>query len=133
LIVLTTPALEGILIHSAGKQLAHTEGSEKHERDGFTASELRKLLEKSNFEVISSHFTTFLFAELFMQVTKRAYMKSKKSYHSQSDVLAVTRTFKYRALKALCPLLTLFFRLEEFLSLALGLKGHCHIVVGRKL
>lgn len=132
LIVLSTPALEGLLIHSEGKQLAHTHGSEKHERDGFSEGELRQLLEDSGFEVIYSKFTIFLLAELFMQVTKRAYMKSRKAYHSQSDVLAVTKTLKYSVLKAIFPLLMLVFRAEEFLSLALGLNGHCHILVGRK-
>ncbi|MDP3514429.1 MAG: methyltransferase domain-containing protein [Sulfuritalea sp.] len=133
LLVLSTPALEGLLIHSEGKQLAHTHGSEKHERDGFTESELKELLKNSGFEITYSQFTIFLFAELFMQITKRAYMKSKKAYHSQSDVLAVTRTFKYRVLKLIFPLLMMLFRAEEFLSLAMGLKGHCHILVGRKL
>lgn len=132
LIVLSTPALEGLLIHSEGKQLAHTHGSEKHERDGFSEIELRKLLEESGFEVIYSKFTIFLLAEIFMQITKRAYMKSRQAYHSQSDVLAVTKTLKYRVLKAIFPILMLVFRAEEFVSLALGLNGHCHILVGRK-
>lgn len=132
LLVLSTPALEGLLIHSEGKQLAHTHGSEKHERDGFTEAELKDLLKDSGLEVTYSRFTIFLLAELFMQTTKRAYMKSKKDYHSQSDVLAVTKSFKYRVLKAIFPALMLLFRIEEFLSLAVGLKGHCHVMVGRK-
>lgn len=132
LLVLSTPALEGLLIHSEGKQLAHTHGSEKHERDGFSESELRKLLEEAGFEVVYSKFTIFLLAELFMQITKRAYMKSRQDYHSQSDVLAVTKTLKYRVLKVIFPLLMLVFRAEESISLALGLNGHCHLMVGRK-
>lgn len=132
LLVLSTPALEGLLIHSEGKQLAHTHGSEKHERDGFTEAELKDLLNGSGLEVVYSRFTIFLLAELFMQTTKRAYMKSKKAYHSQSDVLAVTKTFKYRVLKTIFPALMLLFRIEEFLSLTLGLQGHCHVLVGRK-
>jgi hypothetical protein len=86
----------------------------------------------AGLEVVYSRYTIYLLAELFMQTTKRAYLKSKKSYHSQSDVLDLTRNFKYKVLKAVFPALLFLFRAEEAASRALGLKGHCHLIVGRK-
>jgi len=130
-IIITTPALEGSLIHSEGKALGHSEGSEKHERDGFSEAELRDLFKGANLDVIEHKFSVFLLAELFMQTTKRAYMKSKPSYHSQADVLSLTKTWKYKILKTIFPLLMLVFILEELISLKMSSKGHCHIIIGR--
>jgi SAM-dependent methyltransferase len=132
LLLLTTPALEGWLITSAGKRLAHTEGSEKHERDGFTYDELTGLCTENRFEVVCHLYTIYSLAELFMQMTKKNYLKAKKSYGSQLDVLALSTDIRYRTLKMLLPILLPVFYFEQWLSSKIGLKGHCHVLVARK-
>jgi 2-polyprenyl-3-methyl-5-hydroxy-6-metoxy-1,4-benzoquinol methylase len=132
ILLLTTPALEGWLTTSAGKRLGHTEGSEKHERDGFTNEELSGMCTENGFSVVRHQYTIYSLAEIFMQMTKKNYLKAKKSYGSQLDVLALTRDIRYRALRTLLPVLLPVFYIEQWISSMIGMKGHCHVLVARK-
>jgi SAM-dependent methyltransferase len=129
-LLVTVPALEGPLIHSKGKMLGHEHGSEKHERDGFQLNELRLLIEEAGLSIIRHEMTIYWLAELFMQLTKRGFLKNKKSYGSQSDVIDMMKSPSYRLLKAVYPILMMFFTIEQGISRFFGLKGHCHVIMG---
>lgn len=101
--ILTTPAMEGALIHSKGKALCHDHGAEKHERDGYFLTELQEYVELEGLQIVRHQFTVFNLAELFMQLTKRRYLKHSAHYESQTDVLALTRSRAYKALSAVYP------------------------------
>lgn len=131
-LIVTTPALEGALIHTKGKRLGHEDGSERHARDGFRYEELAGLCAQQGLRVVYHVFSLFFASELFMQLTKLAYMKKSHAYHRQSDVIRQVRSAPYRIMRAFYPLLMLGFRAEQAASAALGLKGHCHIVIARK-
>jgi SAM-dependent methyltransferase len=130
--IVTTPALEGWLARTRGKQLAHEHGSQKHERIGFSKGELEALAYEAGLDLVEHRYCVFTFAELFMQLTKLSYLASKKTYEGQSDVLAMADTKSFKMLKLIFPLLWAVFRLESAVCKRLGLSGHCHVLVVRK-
>lgn len=127
--IVTTPALEGWLTRTRGKQLAHEHGSQKHERVGFSLDELKALATGAGLEIVDHRYCVFTLAELFMQLTKLSYLVSKKTYEGQSDVLHLVNKPSFKVLRATFPLLWFFVRLEERYARWLGLKGHCHLMV----
>lgn len=129
--VVTTPALEGLLTRTRGKQLAHEHGAQKHERIGFYKAELEDLADRAGLETAEHRYCLYTFAELFMQLTKLGYLASKKTYDGQSDVLAMTDKFSFKALRAIFPALWAFFRIESAVCGRLNLRGHCHVLVVR--
>jgi 2-polyprenyl-3-methyl-5-hydroxy-6-metoxy-1,4-benzoquinol methylase len=131
-LIITTPALEGPLTRTAGKRLGHEHGAERHERDGFRSCELEGYCGDAGLRVAASTTCLFWAAELFMQLTKLGYLGKKRSYSGQSDIVAVQRGVPYRALRAVFPLLMPVFTLEHACARALGLAGHCHVVVAEK-
>ncbi len=132
IIIVTSPALEGYLIHSKGKSLCHDEGSEKHERDGFLYKELKIIFDNLNLKIIHHSYCIFLFAELFMQLTKLGYTLKKKTYEGQSDVLEKTNSLSFKLLYILFPIIILFLKTEQSLCSWIGLKGHCHVFLIRR-
>jgi 2-polyprenyl-3-methyl-5-hydroxy-6-metoxy-1,4-benzoquinol methylase len=130
--ILTTPALEGWLTKTPGKQLAHDHGAQKHERIGFSREELEALAADAGLDFVDHRYCVFTLAELFMQFTKLAYLASKKTYEGQSDVLAVTNKTSLKILKAIYPLLWAVFRLEDAVCRRINISGHCHVLVVRK-
>ncbi len=127
-IIITTPAMEGAFIHTKGKALGHEHGAEKHERDGFYKQELVEMFQAVGMQVSAYRSCVFYLSELFMQFTKLMYFFKRKTYHGQSEVIAVQNTFSYKALDYAFPLLLLLFRLEESVLSALGMSGHCHVI-----
>lgn len=130
--LITVPALEGPFIHTKGKMLGHEHGSEKHERDGFFYNELVVLIGGAGLEIARHNVTIYWLSELFMQLTKRGYMKKKKVYNSQSDIIELMKSPKYRLVSTIYPLLMPVFRLEQYVCDILGTKGHCHVILARK-
>ncbi len=130
--LITVPALEGPFIHTKGKMLGHEHGSEKHERDGFLYNDLAALIDGAGMEMARHDVTIYWLSELFMQLTKRGYMKKKKVYSSQSDIIDLMKSPKYRLVSALYPLFMPVFRLEQYVCDALGARGHCHVILARK-
>lgn len=130
-ILLTTPALEGPLIHTKGRGLGHKEGLEEHKRDGFYLSELNELFASLGMKITYHTFSIYTVAELFMQLTKVCYLKEQNKYYSQSDILNVINTAKYKLLSFVYPVLFFLFNIEQLLCSKLKLKGHCHILVAR--
>lgn len=131
-VLLTTPAQEGPLANTAGKRLGHTEGDQRHQRDGFYLAELIEAISQSGMSIIHHSFCIFFIAELFMQLTKKNYLKNKKAYCGQSDVLELINTFGYKILCLIYPILLMAFNVEHYFSRLLGLKGHCHILIVKK-
>jgi len=131
-LLVTVPALEGPLIHTKGKALGHELGSEKHERDGFLFEELKSLIEKAGMKIVRHDMTIYWLAELFMQITKRGYLKKKKNYNSQANVIEIMKSIKYRAVAFLYPMLMLVFQIEQAVSSALGITGHCHVILAKR-
>jgi SAM-dependent methyltransferase len=132
-VLISTPALEGPLIHSKGKSLCHSQGSEKHERKGFYFQELKSYLDQLGLEMVRHKYCIYLLSELFMQMTKLAYAAKKKEYKGQSDILDSTSSVPYKVLKLFYPVILLFFRAEQHLCNSIHLKGHCHVILARKL
>lgn len=132
MLVMTTPALEGPLIHSPGKDLGHHHGAEKHERDGFTRGELEDLATSAGLRVRGHRYCIFLAAELFMQTTKLMYLLKKKNYAGQGDVVSTMKSPSYKALRCIYPLLHPLFRLEDAVCNTLKVRGNCHIVWAEK-
>jgi 2-polyprenyl-3-methyl-5-hydroxy-6-metoxy-1,4-benzoquinol methylase len=130
-ILVTTPAMEGILTNTEGKRLGHHEGAEAHERDGFYIDELKAFFDRLEMKTVYHAFTIYTFAEIFMQLTKVGYLRKKSSYRGQSDVINVTSTFPFKVLKFIFPVLVLLFKAEQTVSGKLKLKGHCHVVVAQ--
>ncbi len=131
-ILLTTPANEGPLTNTTGKRLGHTEGDQRHQRDGFYLTELKEAIVRSGMSVIHHSFCIFFIAELFMQLTKKNYLKNKKAYNGQSDVLELMNNPGYKILCLVYPILLMIFNIEHYVSRLLGLKGHCHILIAKK-
>lgn len=131
-LLVTTPALEGALIHSAGKELGHHHGAEKHERDGFSQQELTDLLLAGGLHVEGHRYSIFYLTELFMQLTKLVYLRKSKQYEGQSDILSATKSMPYKVLRTVYPFLNAVFDVEELLLRGLKCKGHCHIMWGRR-
>jgi 2-polyprenyl-3-methyl-5-hydroxy-6-metoxy-1,4-benzoquinol methylase len=132
IVILTTPALEGWLTRTRGKQLAHEHGSQKHERIGFRKDELETVATGAGLEILDHRYCVYPLAELFMQLTKLSYLASKKTYEGQSDVLAVSKKMSFRVLNLIFPLLWAVFRVESAVCRSLGLAGHCHVIVARR-
>ena len=132
IVILTTPALEGWLTASRGKQLAHNHGSQRHQRIGFSLAELETLTTQAGLKLREHRFCLYTLAELFMQLTKVGYLTAKKSYHGQADVFEVAHKLRFKILRGIFPALWLVFRLESLISASLDLKGHCHIIVAQK-
>jgi 2-polyprenyl-3-methyl-5-hydroxy-6-metoxy-1,4-benzoquinol methylase len=131
-VVVTTPALEGPLTRTSGKRLGHEHGTERHERDGFSSAELVDLCRGAGLTVVAHATCLFWAAELFMQLTKLASLGRKGAYRGQSDVVAMQRRLRYRALRAAFPVLMPLFGLEHRCATAFGLAGHCHVVVAQR-
>lgn len=131
-ILVSTPAMEGGLIHSKGKMLGHEHGGEKHERDGFYRQELEELFLSQGLKISDYRSCVFYISELLMQLTKYAYLKQAKQYHGQSDVVKVKKSPLYKMYTALFPLLLGVSKVEESLLWRLGLKGHCNIVLAER-
>ncbi len=74
----------------------------------------------------------FFIAELFMQLTKKSYLKNKRVYRGQSDVLELMNSPGYKILCLIYPLLLMVFNIENYISNFIGLKGHCHILIAKK-
>lgn len=132
LLVLTTPAQEGMFIHSAGKRLGHHEGSEKHVCDGFSHKELESMFAASKLKVVRYNSTIYLLSELFMQATKWFYLKKAKNYNGQVDVVRTTQSLSYKILCAVYPFLHAIFKVDEWIMPKLGMKGHCHMYTVQK-
>lgn len=132
IMLLTTPAKEGPLINTKGKRLGHTEGTEKHERSGFYLRELQEAISQAGMVIIHHSFCIFFMAELFMQLTKKDYLKNKKVYGGQSDVLELMNSRRYKILCLIYPVLLLIFKVEHCISNFIGLNGHCHILIVKK-
>ena len=131
-ILLTVPALEGVLTDSRGKRLCHGQGSEKHERDGFYYSELTSALEGLNMKIVQHTYCIYYLSELFMQVSKAAYSIKKKRYTRQIDVLGQTESLPYKILKTVYPIILNIFKAEQYLCSLLPTKGHCHIILAQR-
>lgn len=131
-IIVTTPAMEGLLINTAGKRLGHHEGSEAHERDGFYIEELQDYFSVLGMETVYHAFTIYTCAELFMQLTKLGFIRKKKSYMGQSDLIHVIGSLPFRVLKTVFPLLLSLFITEQAICSRLKMKGHCHILIAQK-
>jgi len=131
-LLVTTPALEGAFIHTAGKELGHHHGAEKHERNGFSRDELFNLFKKNGLTVTGHRYAIFYLSELFMQLTKLVYLRRNEEYAGQADILSATRSVSFKILWAIYPLLNAIFSIEEKLLRNLGCKGHCHIIWGRR-
>ena len=131
-LIISTPALEGVFIHSKGKQLCHHEGSEKHERDGFFKAELTSLFEQYGLSVIDHSYCLYFLSELFMQLTKLGYTRVGDTYHSQRDIASITDSLSYKFLKVVFPALNFGFKIEQKFGSILNLPGHCHIMIARK-
>jgi len=132
IILLTTPAKEGLLINTKGKQLGHSEGDQRHQRNGFSLGELQDAISKEGMVIKYHSFSVFFIAELFMQLTKKNYLKNKRAYSGQSDVLELMNSFGYKILCLIYPLLLMVFNIESYISNFIGLKGQCHILIVKK-
>lgn len=130
--VLSTPALEGWLALSRGKQLGHDHGPQKHEREGFFRHELMDLLAAAGLEPIRHRYCVHTPAELFMQLTKLGYLSSGKRYDGQSDVLALVERLPFRIFRLIFPAVWAVLRLGERLGGRLDRTGHCHLLVARR-
>lgn len=131
-ILLTTPAKEGLLINTKGKQLGHSQGDQRHQRNGFYLAELQEAIAKAGMVITHHSFSVFFIAELFMQLTKKNYLQNKFVYSGQSDVLELMNSRRYKILCLIFPLLLIIFNSEGFISKFLGFKGHCHIIIAKK-
>tara|TARA_B100000959_G_scaffold198667_1_gene207800 strand:+ start:7785 stop:8561 length:777 start_codon:yes stop_codon:yes gene_type:complete len=131
-IVVTTPALEGILSYSAGKQLGHNHGGQKHERVGFAAEELASMIESVGLTVKIQKSCLYVFAELFMQLTKVGFLIFGKGYEGQSDVLAKSSGPMYRAFRVVFAVAWPVILIGEAIAEFLGVNGHCNVLVASK-
>lgn len=132
LIVITTPALEGPLINTPGKDMGHDGGSERHERRGFLRTELEDIAEKSGITIKGHSYCVYYTAEIFMQLTKLMYLLKRKSYDGQGDVTKTMNSLSYKLLKLIYPIMHPLFLLEEKILRALGFRGNCHVIWGTK-
>lgn len=132
IIVISTPALEGPFIHTKGKRLGHNEGSQRHERDGFWLQELKDLFNDLDMNIKYHAFCIYNFGEIFMQLTKFIYLRKNNMYKSQSDVICEIKSFKYKILRLIYPIMIFFFNIEGCLGRNLRLKGHSHILIAQK-
>ncbi len=132
MVLLTTPAKEGLLINTKGKQLGHTQGDQGHQRNGFSLGELLEAARQAGMVVLHHSFCIFFIAELFMQITKKNYLKNKSIYSGQSDVLELMNNPGYKILCLIYPLLLIVFNIENYISNFIGLRGHCHILIAKK-
>lgn len=129
LLIITTPAMEGIFTNTRGKRLGHEDGSEKHERDGFTFEELESIVCQAGFSVVASRYSVYPFAELFMQLTKLMFLRKKKLYQSQADIVGSTENFTFKVLKTVFPVFLAVFKIEAMLCRLFKVRGHCHIII----
>lgn len=131
-ILLTTPAKEGLLSNTKGKQLGHSVGDQRHQRNGFYLEELQEAIAKAGMVITRHYFSVFFIAELFMQLTKKNYLQNKLVYSGQSDVLELMNSRRYKILCLIYPLLLIIFNGECFINKFLGFKGHCHIIIAEQ-
>ena len=134
-IVLTVPSPEG-LFGARIKSICHghddIHGPEAHQRDGYTRSELRTLLESNGILIDNMRFTMVAMTELLMGATKLAYLATSGNAHlsSQSEVMQVDGFLVFRAYRVALPIITALAKVEDIV-LAPLLKGHMLIVKGK--
>ena len=126
-LIVTTPALEGWLSLSRGKQLAHSHGGQKHEREGFRAAELNQFARTAGLTEVSHGYCLHTLAELFMQLTKLGYLLSRCGYEGQSDVLGLVNKPSFQLLRLAFSLIWPMVLLEDSIARLLGARGHCHV------
>ncbi len=131
-IVISTPALEGVFTETWLKTYLHGEDDEfqKNYREGYTTDSLCQLMQAQSIANTRVAYTNFFLSEILLGVTKLAYASQKERYNTQADLVDVAESWLFKVYKrAVFPVFLALGRLEELLVRRWA-KGHCLIVGG---
>jgi len=131
-IVISTPALEGLITHTWLKHWLHGEEDryQKDHRLGYSADSLRRLAESNNIWVNKISYTNYYLTEILIGVLKLAFFIKKRKYNSQNDLLNVSNSKAFQIYRHfLFPIFYGIGRVEERIFNNI-VKGHCLILYG---
>ncbi len=132
LLIISTPALEGLLTRTALKHWLHgkMDTHQTDQRNGYTSDILRELCESCGIQVDGHAYTNYYLTELFLGVLKFGFYLKKRRYHSQHDLVDVQSSWLFTLYRRIIfPFIYAIGCAEEFLCRPF-LKGHCLIVWG---
>lgn len=132
-LVVSTPSLKGWRAHSKLKQLGHHHGGEFHYRDGYYPRELEEKLVKSGYRIVKTKQAMFLLSELMMELTKVIFLRKKRQFEAQSDLLAAQKSLSYKILRLMLTMFIPICKLEDMLMIPIFKRGHALMVSAEKV
>jgi ubiquinone/menaquinone biosynthesis C-methylase UbiE len=132
LVIISTPALEGLLTHTPIKHWLHGQNDthQTDQRDGYTKETLQQLCRDCGIQLQGATYTNYYLTEIMLAILKFGFYLKKRRYHSQHDLLEVQQSILFQCYQTiLFPLFYSIGRVEEFLCRPF-IKGHCLIVWG---
>lgn len=131
-LIISTPNSSAPLTDTFFCEYLHDHGHMANQRHGYTANELKQLLEEAGFSVSKPHFSNTFLSEILITLTKLGYRLKKPKYNSQLDVFDVKDSFLFKLHKNIVfPIGYAVGRAEEAL-LGPILDGHCLILLAQK-
>ena len=131
-IVISTPALEGLITRTWLKHWLHGE-EDQYQKDcrlGYTAEALMKVACVNNIRVDQIIYTNYYLTELMIGLLKLAFFIKKNKYNSQNDLFNIADSKVFKTYKHLVfPVLYGLGRVEERICKNI-IKGHCLILCG---
>lgn len=132
-LVVSTPHLKGWLSGTWVLSLLHEEEDKHmadHEGGGYSVGSLSELMKNHSINPNTIRITNPYISQLFIGLTKLGYKTGKKRYSSQSELISISISWKFKLYKyTIFPLAYTLGRLEEKL-LGNIIPGHCLIIRG---
>jgi ubiquinone/menaquinone biosynthesis C-methylase UbiE len=133
-LIITTPALEGMLTGSPLNLLYHNDpdSHEYHWRAGYSHAELSDMLARHGMKLIEVSYCTTLLGEVMIELIKVIYLLRGGRLHSQADLDGFAGGKLFKTYRMVFPFLHQLAKLEDR-TLGRFVKGHVLIVKGRVL
>ena len=131
-IVISTPALEGLITRTWLKHWLHREEDryQKDHRLGYTDESLRDLVEFNNIKIDRIRYTNYYLTEILIGVLKLAFFTKKRYYDSQYDLVSISNNKVFQIYRRFVfPIFYGVGKVEEKLFKNI-IKGHCLILCG---
>ena len=131
-IVISTPALEGVFTETWLKTFLHGEEDEfqKNYREGYTTTSLCELMQAQSITNTQVAYTNFFLSEILLGIAKLAYVTQKERYDTQADLVDVADSWLFKVYKKVIFPVFLGVGYFEEMLVHRWAKGHCLIVGG---
>ena len=131
-IVISTPALEGVFTETWLKTFLHGEEDEfqKNYREGYTTASLCQLMQAKSINNTQVAYTNFFLSEILLGIAKIAYATQKERYDTQADLFDVADSWIFKVYKKVIFPVFLWIGYFEERLVRRWAKGHCLIIGG---